>query len=262
MKRFFALLTFLLLALAIVAENYYVVKVEGSILINNKALKTGDKLSDESLIKFSKQNDKLYLLSPDKGYFLLSPKHKKNQNKEWVVIMKNAIIPQNKYYQTANRGTANHFSQFDDVYDLMGFFREKVMIIENSSFTVNPENLPLNDKNYLDFSNKNKSHKLKYSQNSNSFSISGDFNVGEFKLRYVQNGSKKDIGEFKLVIATRDQIANELAVFFKNQTPDSSTSNYYKHVIPYINEAYGNTNLETIQNIISSDLNVPLEVRN
>ncbi len=262
MKRFIALFTFILMALALVAENYYVVKVEGHITIDDRTLKTGDKITEESVIHFSRQNDKLYVLSPGKGYFLLSPEHKKNQKKEWVVIMKNAIIPQNKYYQTANRGTASHSSHFEDIYDLMGFFRDKVLIIESGSFTVNPEKLPLNDTNYLDFLSQKNNRQLKYSQQADSFTISGNFAAGDFKLRYVRNGLEKEIGEFNLVIASRDQIAKELALFFNNQTSDSSTSNYYKHVIPYINEAYGNTNLETIQSIISSDLNVSLEVKN
>ena len=244
------------------AQNFYVVKVEGKVYKENTLLKTGDKMSENDVLRFSDQNDKLYILSPSSGYFLLTPSQQDKTQKEWVVALKNALIPQNKYYKTATRGVANSNASFDDRYDLMGFFRGRILIVQNAPFQFNADKIPLNSSNYFEFKNQNGEEKLTVFVNGKNFTLNGNFNQAQFEMNYIQNTKKNKIGVFEVKLVERQFIANELKVFFLNQDKNKSTSVYYEQVVPFITEAYGNTNFETIKEIISKDLNIELSVRN
>lgn len=256
-----SLMLFCFSLFSVAAENYYVVKVVGKIFMNNAELKTGDKLSDENIIKFTAAQDKIYLLSPSKGYFLLSPAEHEKNSKEWLVALKHAIVPKNKYYNTANRGSSGNFSTFDDIYDLKGFFRKDVLVIEKSIFFYNSDKIPLDKNNYFEFESLTNKNKINFYSDKNSFSISGNFNIDDFKMIYFHDGEKKEIGTFTLKIEAREKIANELAVLFSNQNKNNTTIIYYEQVIPYISEAYGNTNIEVVKDIIINDLKIPLKVK-
>ncbi|MCG6186784.1 hypothetical protein [Maribellus maritimus] len=261
MKTLTALLLLLTIFSLPPAENFYVVKVVGEVLCNNKTLKTGDKLTEENILHFSGKEDKIYLLSPNDGYFLLSPGDQEKESKKWVVALKKAVIPQNKYYMTATR-SSNNFSSFEDVYDLMGFFREKVLIVNETPFLYNTEKIPLDDKNYLLFSDLKGNKKVNLKIDNNSFSIAGDYKDETFQLTYVTSAEKKEIGTFSLTTKSRKAISEELAVFFNNQSGKNSSAVYFEQIVPYISEAYGNTNMEVIKNIIDKDLRVKVAKTN
>ncbi len=90
-------------------------------------------------------------MSPTKGNFLITPSANAERNAPgWIITLRNAAIPQNKFYKTASRSNENRV-YFDDVYDLMGFFRDKVMITGVERFSLNREKIPLDDKNYFEF---------------------------------------------------------------------------------------------------------------
>ena len=242
-------------------QNFYVIKVEGEIKADTVFLQTGHKISTESVIHFSAKTDKLYLLSPSDGYFLLSPENSGNNEREWVVSLKNAIIPNNKYYKTATRGTPAQFSEFNDVYDLMAFFRNKVLIIENDSFSYNSSNILFDKNNFFVFTPANGNNKIKFHYNEKNFFISGNFTGATLEMEYHQNNKKTQIGEFYLQFASRKQLANEIAVFFGNRSSDVTSQIYLHEVVPFIQEVYGNTKLETVKEIIKQELKIELMVR-
>ena len=73
------------------SSNYYVINTEGKIYAEGKLLKTGDKINDETEITFTSVRNKLYLLSPDKGNFLIQPGNKPgDQVPNWIILLKNS----------------------------------------------------------------------------------------------------------------------------------------------------------------------------
>lgn len=261
MKTFASTIVFMLLAInTIFAQNFYVIKVEGKILCENTELKTSDKLSSESVLHFTEPENKIYLLSPSDGYFMLTSEEQDKTQKSWIVELKNAIIPQNKYYKTATRGDNNNFDSFDDVYDLMAFFRDNVLIIDKTEFWINPEKIILNDTHYFEFESTSGKEKINYKQTINSFSISIDFEQAGYKMFYIQNKERLEIGNFKLRYMKRETMEKELNVFFSNQNLNKSTAIYFEQIKPYISNVYGNTNWSVIREIIEKDMQVPLMV--
>jgi hypothetical protein len=250
------------------SENYYVINVSGKVYCNEKLLKTGDKLTGLSVVRFTSENDKVYVLSPDKGNFILMPPENKVKNpSEWVAALENAAIPQNKFYRTATRSQEST-QVFSDVYDLMGFFRDRVLLIGETRFNVNQDKIPLNQNNYFEFKNLSDLEKPVYltcNNGSGFFTLearnSESYNQDELEMVYAMNGKKIRIGTLKIVTKQRIELMNELAVFFKSQATADPSLVYFEQVLPYIAQAYGNTNLEVVREIITTDLNIPLKIR-
>ena len=53
MKTLFITVFFLFFVVSAIPQNYYVIKVEGKVMLEQKELKTGDKLTDESILEFT-----------------------------------------------------------------------------------------------------------------------------------------------------------------------------------------------------------------
>jgi hypothetical protein len=263
MKKLFLIQLLVFYAFLTYAQNYYVIRVEGKVMSNENLLKTGDKLTTDSNIRFSSLQDRLYLLSPDKGYFLLSPDKQPGQNsRSWVVALKNAAIPQNKFYNTASRSTGDSV-KFNDVYDLMGFFREKVTLIGETRFYFNPGKILLDKSNYFEFSNLSFEAPVNFLTcipGKDFFTLSANVpdscQQNKIEMSYSQNGKKKEIGTFTLIVRDKKDIVKELALFFLPQESSDPAVIYFEQVLPYVAEVYGNTDLQTIRSIIGNDLKI------
>ena len=242
--------------LGVLAQNYYTIKVEGDIRCDDKTLTTGDKLTTESIIQFTGKSDKLYLMSPGKGYFLLTPESQDQKSSSWMVVLKEAIIPSNKYYKTTTRGS-QEVTTFDDLYDLMAFFRNKVMLMDEGIFFVDREKIPLDEQHYFEFKTGNQSQ-VSYKAGDGNFIIGGPEGMAEVELSYHQHGNIVHIGSFQLVIKSRESIKEELSVFFQETGSQNVSLIYFEHVIPYVSEVYGNTLINEIRSVINNDLGIAL----
>jgi hypothetical protein len=250
------------------SQNFYVIKTEGKVYVEGKLLKTGDKLTNDMKITFTSVNNKLYLLSPEKGNFLIEPvKNSGNEVPDWIIVLKNAL-PESKFYKTASRGGEN-VQVFNDIYDLMGFFRDKVTYIQDTEFKINSDKIPLDENISLIFNNLSQSHKpvqLGYKTGPGSFTLTGTdttkINEIQYEMFYVQSGKKTLIGNFVFYAMSRTAVKAELSQFFKYM--DANTTNptqvYYEQVLPYISQSYGNTNPDIIREIIRNDLGITLQL--
>ena len=252
------MVVFLLLSISGIGQNYYVITVEGKVYRNELQIKTGDKLTPNDVIKFTAENDKVYILSPEKGNFVLVPPGKKQGGSpEWITALENAAIPQNKFYKTATRGSENN-SIFNDIYDLMGFFRDKVTIIEEAQFKVNSENIRLDDRNYLEIrtiSDSGSGNPLRLGSETGLFrmcsSVTGITGQKEYEMDYIQGDRKIKIGTFQLMVKSKSEISDELAVIYAHTTSSDPSLVYFEQVLPFISQSYGNTSMDIINEIIS-----------
>ncbi len=250
------------------SQNYYVINTEGKIYTGDKLLRTGDKLSDESSITFSAASDKLYLMSPAKGNFLITPSATADRNLPgWIITLKNAAIPQNKFYKTASRSNESRV-YFDDVYDLMGFFRDRVMITGAERFSLNTEKIPLDKDNYFEFRNmtgREDADTLHYEVGESFFTLdsqlSGDPLLNEFEMQYVRGGNKTVIGKFFLKKKNKQELIDEISVFFNHRESVDPAIIFLEQILPYISQCYGNTQTDALKEIIRKDLQVVLNLR-
>jgi hypothetical protein len=182
-----------------------------------------------------------------------------------VTLLKNAR-PESKYYKTASRSGENASLVFNDIYDVMAFFREKTTYLPETRFVVNKEKLPLDENNYFILSGTQEKSsppvpgiKIIPEGFTLTNAIPSDIPV-ELEMYYIQPGKKTLVGKFDLVIKNRLSVRNELSLFFNlagNNGPDPSVV-YFEQVIPYIREAYGNTNHGIVKDIIRNELGMAL----
>jgi hypothetical protein len=266
--KLFALVFAFIFSGTLHSGNFYVIKTEGKVYVDGKLLKTGDKLTNDMNITFTSVNNKLYLLSPEKGNFLIVPlKKSDSQVPDWIIALKNAL-PESKFYKTASRGSDNA-QVFNDIYDLMGFFRDKVTFIQETKFKINGDKIPLDENNYFIFSSLShpgKTLQPGYKTGPGFFTLTGadttNFPDNQYEMSYSRRGIKTAIGSFILDTRSRTTVKTELSQFFQHM--EANTTNpaqvYYELVIPYIAQSYGNTDLDVIRDIIRMDLGIQLQL--
>ncbi len=127
MKKIF-LVALLLVSGLLSAQNYYVVSVEGDIFDGSTALAPKHKLTAETKLRFPDPNAKANVISPEKGLFVLSGKEiVKAGGNEFIVAVKNALIPPSQLKETATRSQRTGLAiKLEDGYDLLDFFRGDV----------------------------------------------------------------------------------------------------------------------------------------
>jgi hypothetical protein len=250
------------------SQNFYVIKTEGKVYVDGKLLKTGDKMTQEMKITFTSVNNKLYLLSPEKGNFLIVPgKNSDSHVPGWIVVLKNAL-PESRFYKTASRGVENA-QVFNDIYDLMGFFRDRVTYIQDTRFEINGDKISLDEKNSFLFrsvSNTEKSVPPGYKTGPGFFTLTGtdttDLAENQVELLYVQSGKKTVVGNFAFYTKSRAAVKAELSQFFQHMDVNITNPSqvYYEQVLPYLSKSYGNTNQDVIREIIRNDLGIALQL--
>lgn len=124
------------------AQNYYVVSVEGEIFDGETVLAPKHKLTADTELRFASAAATAYVLSPKKGYFVLTPtKGASSRGSEFLIAVKNALIPPSQLKETAIRGLIPQETGvlLEDPYDLLDFFRGKIAYADTLFFRLNPE---------------------------------------------------------------------------------------------------------------------------
>lgn len=139
MKKIF-FVALLLVSGLLSAQNYYVVSVEGEIFDGATALLPKHKLTAETRLRFPNPMAKAHVISPDKGLFILTGAQiAETGNNEFIVAVKNALIPPSQLKETATRGQSTDLAvKLEDAYDLLDFFRGDVAYPDTLFFQLSP----------------------------------------------------------------------------------------------------------------------------
>lgn len=139
MNKLFVVVALLISGL-LPAQNYYVVSIEGEIFDGATALAPKHKLTPETQLRFSSMTASARVVSPKKGYFILSPANaEKTGTSEFFVAVKNALIPPSQLKETGIRGSSSPIVNLEDPYDLLDFFRGDVAYPDTLVFNLDPE---------------------------------------------------------------------------------------------------------------------------
>ncbi|MEL6970993.1 MAG: hypothetical protein AAFZ63_19260 [Bacteroidota bacterium] len=145
MMKNIALLLLLVATTVAFAQNYYVISIEGEIYAGDQLLAPKDRLTNEMELRFVGAESSAYLMSPSKGYFVLSAKEGYPPNgKEFLVAVKNALLPPSELKNTAIRAlyAADQHIVLEDTYDMLSFFRGRLLYLDTLVFDLDPEYFP------------------------------------------------------------------------------------------------------------------------
>lgn len=131
-----------LLAIGLQAQAYYVVSVTGTIFKGSTELAPKDRLDDETHLRFVGSEAQAYVMSPTKGYFVLSGTADKgaSEQSEFLLAVREALLPPSELKMTGIREIrANDEGiHVEDSYDLMAYCRGRIAYLDSLRLIPDP----------------------------------------------------------------------------------------------------------------------------
>ncbi len=250
--------------------QYYVINVSGVVYADDKVVQKKDKISENAKLRFGAATAFAYVISPGKGYYILGVKDKNNKTAkdEFIVALKDALLPPNEYYAAATRTNGGHESQvFEDQYDLKAFFREQLFFTGTAKFRVTAGRFTLDAdrffmvRHYLDdgWIGKRLPHVgQEFQLNKEVFELQGNTyeasKIRYSELWYVNQtiGEEQYLSRFQLRFYAPEIIEEELSEIYKATGKMSAAQFLIEHAIPYLSLQYGKTQPESIARMVES----------
>lgn len=267
MRTLLFLFTFFLFTFTLQAQ-YIVINVKESVYANKKLLKKKDKIAENATLRFSSGNAFAYVMSPGNGYYILGVKESAKEQGEFLLALKDALLPPNEFYAASTRSYDLYENIiFEDQYDIKAFFRNDLFFVSPARFEVSAKHFPLDSTHYFAVRHQvaNKwlsSNSLPHS--GQSFEISKDVFRTEDKilkenavqrseLYYINKETKEELflGNFKLRFVASDTVKEELTTLYTAIGNMPVDEFFREHAMPYLNVLYGRTQLDSIKELVA-----------
>ncbi len=251
----------------VLAAQYVVINVNQSVYADDKLLKKKDKIDTKAKLRFSSPDAFAHVMQPGKGYYILGVKDQKKVKGEFVLALKDALLPPDEYYAATTRANAPYeVAEFQDQYDLKAFFRERLFFIAPAKFKVSAQHFPLDSNHFFMIR-----HQLAdgwmgkpLPQADQTFELTNkvlqlhDKVFTEQLIQYSElyfvnkeTGEEQYLGRFTLQFPASDAIKEELKTLrgaFGKITPDQFLRD---HAMPYLNLQYGKTQAAAIAQLVA-----------
>jgi hypothetical protein len=268
------LLSILLVFNFLVGETYYVLQLKGKIVNveTNQVLKTGDKLTPDTKLKFSTADAKAILISSARGRFIISPSaaSKKAGNSEITEFVKNVLLSHDDDYRfMSTRGVDAPTDKADlESYFGVGKF---YVIGEEIKVKIDNEKYKITPKKYFIIRYKNQTALI-----DKKILIDGDViklakeqlflvngkelsqeAIKKMDLYFYDEATKYEeyITSFSIYYVPEKQLAEEFDIqimLFKDQNLPKEEAK--KELKAYFNYAYGNTDAAIFETYLDNKL--------
>lgn len=268
LKRIFP--AFLLLFFAFTAQSqddtYFVTVIKGDVKKANKtAIKVGEKLQFREKVIFSKKDDMLVLLHPEKGRFVVTPgTANKEPSGDFFVFLNDNLHLQSHRVSLSSRGDPNleaFFSVNPAINESLLLIGETKIGLHSSDYLISDPN---NDFFFLQYTpvqgkpSNNKLHVVKDSLiiNKEDFLFNGAYpaDSSEIKLGFIKNYSTDrkitKISSFKPVFMSIEECKNFLIAV--KQSNGSDRKKTLEESITELYYFYGKPDLRTVSLIYDS----------
>ncbi len=247
-----------LFSLGLSAQHYYVVSVQGTIYANDEVLAPKSRLTHDTPLRFGSEEAEAYVMSPGKGYFTLKARGQaERRGNEFLLAVKDALLPPSEFTAASTRETYQSGEAFVlDDYDLMDFFRGRILYVEGMSFTLDQEVFPLESEAYFSLQNieaeEVEAYRLSPIDGKLVVQLPEDevasSKAGTWRLDYVTDGGQTvdEIGQFQLIAATQEAILTELEHLFAEVARADLTEFLMRDALPYVELRYGKINPEML----------------
>lgn len=268
MRPLHIILLFVSLSCSVQAQ-YFVVNVKDTVYNNNDVIKPKDKIGENAKLRFSSSKAFAYVMSPGKGYYILGIKDRNKQSKgEFILALKDALLPPNEYYAAATRTYEPYESmQFEDQYDLKAFFRDELFFMAPAKFSVSAKNFPLDATHFFTVRHYLRdgwfARPLPHSAQQFELSqrvlqlhdkvFSPDLILySELYYTNQETGEEQYLGRFKLQFLASDAIQEELKSLYEAVGQIPAELFLREHAMPYLHLQYGKTQPGAIVDLINS----------
>jgi len=262
MRKLPVLLALLGLSSCLFAQSdYYVISVKEKIWADNKPLLPRDKLPEAAKLRFSSRKAVAKVVSPGKGFFYLSPqKSKAQRSSEFIVSLRDALIPPGEYRSTSSRLVDTVAGlHFDDVYDMMGHFRQEVVLLGDGAYPVNADNLPMDSSHYFVLARGETEQILPFRTDTllllkEPLGAFAKTDTSLLRLSYhnTLNGKVQPIGVFRLRQPHPDSLRKELLRLQSISTVGSELRFFQELALPYVRQFYGRVDPLAVWDLVIS----------
>ena len=259
MKNILLILLLVTTAVASTQSYYYVISIEGEIYAGDQLLAPKDRLTNEMELRFVGAESSAYLMSPSKGYFVLSAKEIYPPNgKEFLAAVKNALLPPSELKNTAIRAlyAADQHIVLEDTYDMLSFFRGRLLYLDTLVFDLDPEFFP------------EETTRVEWISTNGSDTLRRDLKIIERKCLVHWPEELHSTTEewqhqvvahpwygadelspytFQLVTPTIDQVQAELQDLRELIEQDTSQDFLLEYALPYIRMRFGKVHPESLR---------------
>lgn len=264
------LLTLSMICLSISGQaQYYVKIVKGTVYLNNKVLKEKDKVNAGAKLRFSTADAHLHVMAPGSGVFILGVKDRKKKSPgEFILAIKDAIMPPDEYYAAATRAYEPYqIGIFEDHLDLKAFFRGPLFFIAPAKFTVSAENFPLDSTHYFLIRHQlsNGWFAKQLPQVGQTWEINPEVfllkdkrfertEILRSELYYVDQTNREErfLNEFQLDFPKPEQIKKELFQLYESIENLPAETFLQRYAMPYVDFEYGKTHPDAILKLIKT----------
>ncbi len=241
-------------------EKYYVTFVKGSVIVSKTKLpvKIGDVLTEEDKLIFKDLSSKVSCIHPTKGRYDITPiKAKSSGDNELVAILKSNLTHSAVNYSLSTRSIG-----FDGNDPLLYFkaleTQGRILFIENEPFLVKAT-YKMDDKNFffIQFEDNGTTvaHKIKQNNfqlffSKENFLTSSGIPVETASICYQSyvNGHSNStvIADFKPIIATKEEISNEINLIEKIVV-SKDKKKVKSEIVNHLFENYGKIDAEGLK---------------
>lgn len=250
-----------------IQAQYYVLNLKDTVYADNQLLTKKAKISENAVLRFSSPDAFVHVISPGKGYFILGVKNRRAKpRQEFVLAVKEALIPPNEYHAAATRSLeTEEGSVFADVYELKAFFRGELFLIDEARFEVPGKEFPLDSLHYFVlrhhlqdgwFTKRIPQEGQKIMIGRQTQQLGGHVftnqEIQQSQLVYIDDeaGREESIGHFSLYFPDQTILREDLAQLYDAVGPLPAEKFFLEHAWPYVQLQYGKTQLLPLQNLI------------
>ncbi|MCU4166093.1 hypothetical protein [Carboxylicivirga caseinilyticus] len=240
-------------------EYYYVISCKGNITVNNKPIKSRDKLYDNDKIKFSTNEDILYVLHNIKGSIELTPEGNINKDSELFAFLKEKYLAERSTTSSRSLELLQNTEDFYLYFNNIGY-----LLLTENVFYVDTANYPLNANSFFfiryNYKGESINKKLPFSGNGviinakDLHSVDGNpiipSEVSNYNLFYYDSRAKKSLSlsGMNLVFVDDTVIQDEIETILNSNIASEKQDDF---IFQYLNMAYGNFDEKAIKKIIS-----------
>lgn len=256
----------------LIKAQYFVIKVNEKVYANNQLLKPRSKISANAQLRFNSSSAFAYIMSTKDGnaQYILSPKKaKKNDKGEFILALKEALMPTGEFLAAATRSRdLIELNSFQDKYDFKAYFRGTLVLFDSTVFEVNEKKYPQNDQSYFAITqvldNDTLLTPLPFHKNTfalhpglffNNEGSTPENNTIKSLLIYKDQANKKEVklGEFRLRFLVDEEIEElkkELGILKENLPPTSTDVLLKQHLLPFLKLNYGKLRVKDIMALL------------
>lgn len=243
------------------AEDFYVIKVTGSITVNGKSIKAGDKISTGQKIKFETNESNAVVISTKRGQMVLA-KDAKQSKSELELTLAALVNPPKGQLSTRSGGINN-------IIDLKNHFsKEKYLILDSISVEINKSAFELSDSKFFyiryTYNGEEINKKLEFepssNKNTNRLKINNNTllsvddqpiaysDISDSKLYYYDSDKEEStfITDLDLVCPNSSVLRYEIQII-SNTYQGKKDAEVKKEIKSYLSQEYGSLNNENFE---------------